>query len=328
MLLISYGTRPEWIKIKPILSDLKIPYKLLRIGQHKDLVDGPYDLKIDVEDSLGNRLDCIFKSIMDNSEIFSDVHHVMVQGDTASAAAVALASFHRKIPVIHLEAGLRTGNIMSPYPEEFYRKMISGLAFLNLCPTHKASVNLFCEGIDPQKIHVVGNTVCDNLRDVTSTEQGKEVLITMHRRENHKDMGRWFSVINELAKNNKDLQFTLPLHPNPNVQVHRNLLTDVNVIDPIPYDEFIERLSKCRFVISDSGGIQEEAAHLKKFCIVCRENTERSEGLYLFSRLCPVPKGLYAAFKEVRDNYKVPSVGCPYGDGFSGERVANILNSL
>ena len=333
MILISYGTRPEWIKLSPVLDKIEVDHRVLFTGQHEDIAGGRYDQCISFRDDPAlNRLDNAFISILleGGYDIFDGVEHVMVQGDTASAAAVALAAFNRKLPVVHLEAGLRTHDNKNPYPEEVYRRMISSIASVHLCPTIYNAQNLKEElGGAYGTVHVVGNTVCDNLVNLKTDEYNNEVIVTMHRRENHARMDEWFAAINAQAAANKDLNFTLPIHPNPDVSKHRHLLTDVNVVDPIPYDEFIARLSVCRFIISDSGGIQEEAAFLHRMCIVCRERTERPEGLGVYSKLCETPERLPFVFESVRKNYK-PSIkdACPYGDGHASRRVAEILNDL
>ena len=328
MILLSYGTRPEWIKIKPIIDKLELPYMVLFTGQHEDLAQGEYDYKLEFP-KCENRLDAAFAAVANTEFLFHDIKYVLVQGDTASAFAVALAAFHRGIKVIHLEAGLRSFNLQHPYPEEFYRKTISSLADVHLCPTAENYENIMREKTSTNKIHaqVVGNTVCDNLTHL-KPEYGDEVLVTLHRRENHFKMDEWFTALDAIAEQNPELTFTLPIHPNPNVIKHKDLLKHVNVVDPIPYEEFIERLSKCRFVISDSGGIQEESAFLRKKCIVCREYTERIEGIGVFSKLCKYPYQLARTAQSFIIDY-IPKVSrCPYGDGNSADKVVKVLEDI
>lgn len=328
MILISYGTRPEWIKVKPIIDKLTVPYKVLFTGQHEDLSQGSYDIKIKFPEC-ENRLDSAFAAIAHSKDVFKDVSYVLVQGDTASALAIAIAAFHRNIKIIHLEAGLRSFNLEHPFPEEFYRKTISSIANIHLCPTFNNASNILKETTMSNKldIHVVGNTVCDNLVRL-DTSYNNEVLVTLHRRENHFKMDQWFTAIDGVAENNPELTFTLPLHPNPEVSKHKHLLKYVNVVEPIPYEDFIERLSKCRFVISDSGGIQEESAFLKKKCLVCREYTERSEGVGSFSIMCKTPESLILETQKVINDYIPPTKKCPYGDGYSSEKIVKILEGL
>jgi len=324
MILICFGTRPEWIKIKPVVEVLKgeIPYRLLFTGQHLDILDKINEEVITLQIQEGeNRLDSIVSSLMNQNEIFDGVTSVFVQGDTTSVFSMALAAFHRGLKVIHLEAGLRTYNKSHPYPEEFNRRAVSCMADIHLCPTKTAGEVLKYEKVNGD-IHIVGNTVLDNLAGI-DTAYGDEVLITLHRRENHDIMDVWFEKINTIAKNYPEYKFTIPLHPNPNVQKHKHLLTHVNVVDPIPYDQFVHRLASCKLVITDSGGIQEETSFFGKKCIVCREHTERAEGLGVFSFLT-TPDKIESLFHEIQKN-PVPHGDCPYGDGLSSYRILDIL---
>ena len=327
MMLISYGTRPEYIKIKPILDVFKgeIPYKILFTGQHTSLLPPVEDNihRLYIKDG-PNRLDSIVASVLNNEDIFKNVTSVMVQGDTTSAFAIALAAFHRKIPVLHLEAGLRTYDLDHPYPEEFNRQAISRLAAYNLCPTARAYSHVESEKT-PGKRFVVGNTVLDNLIDIEPTFTNK-VIVTLHRRENHHWIDQWFKEVDSLASKNPDLEFILPLHPNPAVQKHKHLLKHVKVVDPVPYDEFTKMMAECKFAITDSGGLQEELSFFGKLCIVCREQTERLMGLGKFSYLCLEPKDLEELFNKVNNNYDtVMGVPCPYGDGKSAQKILKLI---
>jgi UDP-N-acetylglucosamine 2-epimerase (non-hydrolysing) len=327
--LIAFGTRPEWIKLKPVIdmfNEKNISYKTLFSGQHVDLlpkeVIDSVDLKLKINDG-PNRLDSIVGSVMVDAGIWDeDITHVMIQGDTTSAFAIALAGFHRKLKVVHLEAGLRTYNIWDPYPEEFNRQAISRLTDLHLCPTDLSKQYLDNERVSG-KIVVVGNTVLDNLRDVT-TEYTNKVVVTMHRRENHEIIDQWFTEIDKIAEANKDLEFIIPLHPNPNVQKHKHLLKNLKIVEPMEYNEFIKLLAQTRLVISDSGGLQEETSFLKKKCIVCRKTTERLEGVDTFAFMCLEPKELEAIFNQVNADY-IPVGDCPYGDGYAAQKVYEVL---
>lgn len=329
MLLITYGTRPEYIKVLPVINEMKkrnMPFKSFFTGQHTDLLKkaNKPDHVLEILDN-GNRLDSIIQSILNKEEIFVDITCVMVQGDTTSAFATALAAFHRKIPVAHLEAGLRTFDKYSPYPEEFNRCAISALAEIHLCPTDISASNLKKEG--RTNIHIVGNTVLDNLSDVTIHKSNK-VVVTLHRREKLDEIQEWFKVVNNLAQKYKDLEFILPIHPNPEVKKHSSILTDVNVIDPLGHAEFIEQLSTCAFIITDSGGVQEEAAFLKKPCIVCRDFTERVEGLDTFSVLCKEPKCLENLVDTWATKVDLSKEVCPYGDGKASQYICDIINNI
>ena len=328
MLLISFGTRPEYIKIKPLIEELqgKIEHVLLFTGQHEDLLAHVSDStvrRLQIEDGT-NRLDSIVSSIMNSDEVFEGVTSVLIQGDTSSAFAIALAAFHRKLKVVHLEAGLRTYDLQNPYPEEVNRQAVSRLADINLCPTEESAANLAKERISG-KVYVVGNTVLDNIVEI-EPEYSNKIVITMHRRENHPLIKEWFETIDSLAAQNPDLEFILPIHPNPNVYKHKDIFENVRVVDPMGYEDFVKLLSQSRFVITDSGGLQEESSFFRKKCIVCRKTTERVEGMGVFSTLCPTPDELPAAFSWAYEQpVPDPDEPCPYGDGHTSKKIAEIF---
>lgn len=329
-LLICYGTRPEWIKIKPIvdkLRDSKIRYSTLFTGQHKDLISVTADYMLPtIEDVGSNRLDNIVLEVLKSVDgIIDKYDYILVQGDTTSVFAIALSSFHRGKKVIHLEAGLRTFDIENPYPEEFNRTAVSKLADIHLCPTEFGAINLETEMVSGD-IYVVGNTILDNLVDI-ETSYSNDVIVTLHRRENHFQIDKYFKVINKLAKDNPVLNFVLPIHPNPNVYKHKDILKYINVINPVPYDNMIKLLANCRIIISDSGGIQEEASFFNKKVIVCRERTERPESVGIHSFLCKSPDDLENMFYTIVNDYKV-NEKCPYGDGNSSEKIVKILGEI
>lgn len=329
--MIAFGTRPEYIKFKPIIETFKQnnfnKFKIVFTGQHKDLLslsDIKIDYKLVIEDG-SNRLDSIFVSLLNKENIFNNITYTMVQGDTATAYAIALASFHRNVPVIHLEAGLRTYDLQNPYPEEYYRRCISNLSYINLCVSELNKQNLINEKT-PGKLYVVGNTVLDNIKNVEHCYENK-ILITLHRRENHSIMDEWFTNINKLSEKYKEYNFLLPIHPNPNVLKHRHLLKNVNVIKPLEHSELIDYMSKCKLLITDSGGLQEESSFLKKKSIVCRKETERKEGLETFSFLCKHPEELEGMFDELLLNFEINDK-CPYGDGNSSGKIYDIIKQI
>lgn len=331
MILLTYGTRPEYIKIKPIISEFKrlgTQYKVLFTGQHKDIANGEYDHKLEMKDLGSNRLDSVIGNLMNLSdEIFNGITHVLVQGDTTSVVGLALSALHRKIKVIHLEAGLRTYDTENPYPEENNRRIVSTIATIHLCPTKQNANNLYREGIS-QNVFIVGNTVLDNLIDYKEKcEYTNKILITMHRRENHDKIDLWFTEINELAKSYPNLEFILPIHPNPNVQKHKSLLTNVTVIEPLGHDDLLQLLVKTRLVITDSGGIQEECSFFNKKCLVCRKVTERPESVGMTSFLVEEPKDLKDMFENHIKNHVI-DIESPYGDGKSAVKICEILNIL
>lgn len=326
MILFTYGTRPEYIKIKSLLDhSAGISHRVLFTGQHKDLCNHHNDWIIEIENG-PNRLDSIICSLLNQPDIlFKDITHVLVQGDTTSAMAIAMAAFNRNIPVIHLEAGLRTNDINDPWPEEFNRQVISKIAEIHLCPTEQNKENLLKENVKG-KIYVTGNTGLDNIPKKEIT-YNNDIIVTLHRRENHPFIPFLFEQVNELAKENKDLNFILPIHPNPNVSKHRDILTDVNVIASVSHTEMIDMVSKCRFLVSDSGGLQEEASFLNKKIIVCRKTTERPESISIHSILCDDYIKLKQLFYSIKDNYYI-NHPCPFGDGKAYERIVPILKHL
>lgn len=331
MILICFGTRPEYIKLKSIISnskDYSLQIKTCFTGQHNDLLkDIKVDYRLEFENGYSiNRLNDIFINILKNTYIFNNISHVMVQGDTTTALAIVISAFHMKKKIIHLEAGLRTYNINDPYPEEMNRQLISRISDIHLCPTENNKNNLLNENIDKNKIYVVGNTGLDNIKKNNLTYENI-ILITLHRRNNLDCIELWFKEINTLAKQNQNIQFILPIHPNPDIQKFRYLLTNVNVIEAIGHDDTINLIKKCKFIISDSGGIQEEASFLNKKIIICRQYTERQEILNTHGILCQDHLNLTKIFYSLLNNYKI-NKQCPFGDGYSYKKILPILNKL
>jgi UDP-N-acetylglucosamine 2-epimerase (non-hydrolysing) len=324
-ILLCFGTRPEWLKIKPLINLLsKDQYSLLFTGQHPDLlknIEVDYSIKI----SKGsNRLDSIISDCMLQFPN-GDFDKVLVQGDTGSAFGCALAAFNRKLKIYYLEAGLRSNDLEHPYPEEGYRQMISRISNFNFAPTQVSSSNLFNEKVDGNS-YVVGNTVLDNLVEYKDKcEYTNKVLITLHRRENHHWMDKWFKTINDIAILHPELEFILPIHPNPNVQKHKHLLTNIKVIEPLDHSSLLNILVKCKLVISDSGGLQEEGTFLNKKVIVCRKTTERPEAIYTgHLHMCSSPNKLKKLFELLNKEFYI-NMPCPYGDGKSSEKIKELL---
>jgi UDP-N-acetylglucosamine 2-epimerase (non-hydrolysing) len=324
-ILICFGTRPEWLKVKPLIKLMnRDEYQLLFTGQHEDLLKAvEVDYKIKINDS-DNRLDSIISDCMlqfPNGEF----RGILVQGDTGSAFGCALAAFNRQIKIYYLEAGLRSRSLQHPFPEEGYRQMIARISNVNFAPTELSYSNLVNESVLGD-INEVGNTVLDNLIDFGDPTYENFVLVTLHRRENHNLMSDWFTEINNLAIANSDLEFILPIHPNPNVQKWKHLLTNVNVVEPMKHTDMILHIKKCKFIISDSGGIQEEATFFNKKVIVCRETTERPEGIGTgHLHLCKSPKDLKDLFGTLKENSYICKP-CPYGDGRAAEKIKKILD--
>ena len=246
----------------------------------------------------------------------------MVQGDTSTACAMALSAFNHGKKVIHLEAGLRSSNPKDPYPEEMNRQIISRIADINLCPTNFNKENLLKENVSGE-IYVVGNTGLDNIsRD--NCEYNDQVLITMHRRDNHHNMDRWFEELEKVANKYPNIEFMIPLHPNPDVQKHKHIFKKVKVIEPMKHDDLIDYVKECKFVISDSGGLQEECSYLNKKIIVCRKTTERPESIGIHSFMCENPELLDSLVDNINNDCEV-NAECPYGDGKSWNKVVSAL---
>jgi len=327
MLLVCYGTRPEYLKVQPLIEKMRgvIPFKTLFTGQHEDMVYSNPDYSITIENK-NNRLDSVIASIMNGVDFHKEsITHVLVQGDTATAYATALSAFNHKIPVIHLEAGMRTYDKDNPWPEEVYRQCISKMASYNLTPTKHEWDFLVSEKCK-DRLYIVGNTVLDNLVDISPIDT-PTVLITMHRRENHSLMAEYFKTIEELATENMDMEFTFPMHPSPDVQKHRNIFKNVTVTEPLLYDDMIGVISSSRIIITDSGGIQEEASFFKKKTIVCRKVTERFASIGKSSVLCKEPSELKSVFNQAKENYIVTDE-CPFGDGHASEKIVEILKCI
>ena len=325
--LVFYGTRPEYIKVKPIIegSNERVNIYTCRIMQHKDIVpDAKPDYVIDLKNECSNRLNSVFSSCIKQFESIpvKDFDYILVQGDTATVASIAIAAFNSKIKIIHLEAGLRTYDNQNPYPEEAYRQMVSRITDIHLCPTRTALSNLLEEKVQG-KIEVVGNTCLDNLSNVETSYQNR-ILVTLHRRENLSFIKEYFNVISNLAGKYSDLEFILPIHPNPEVMKHRGVLKNVVVIRPMSHRYLIDVLKTVKFCISDSGGIQEEASFLNKRVIVCRKETERCEGIGTFFELCDSPSKLEKIYNRFIEDFEI-NLPCPFGDGKSAEKIFQFL---
>lgn len=333
MLLISYGTRPEYLKVSPIIKQLQaenIPFETVYTGQHQNIQeDMQPTYKIDVLQS-ENRLNSIFINCL-NWTIPSHITYAMVQGDTTSALAMAISAKHHGKKLIHLEAGLRTHNIKNPFPEEMNRQLITKIAEIHFCPTQNNHHNVIAD-IGKSKgfkaIYTTGNTSIDNIAHLKPlAEYGNTVLVTLHRRENIKKMVDWCMAINDLAQENPQLNFVWPLHPNPEIQQHKNLLKHVHVTDALSHQQLLNHLLYAKFVITDSGGIQEECCFFNKKVIICRKNTERQEVLIQHGELCPSPDMLRQIVEKVKQDFEVGQIDdiCPFGTGNSAIHIVNYL---
>lgn len=283
-LCIVYGTRPEFLKLKVLIEQFP-GAKVIRVLQHRDYTEdkGYYSetLDIDATEVGGDRLCDVGSNILKKLPSFiNDCTHVLAQGDTASCYYSLLCAFQMKKSCIHLEAGMRTRDLNNPWPEEAYRQMISRIADIHLCPSNVEKENLLSEKIPENKIYVIGNTILDLVKSyyIDTTPKNK-ILITLHRRENWNSYGNLIKSIKKLASVNTTYKFYFLTHPNPilkKIIEEENLLDSVTVLDSLPHRELIELLGESNCVITDSGGIQEEANFLGKFLYVIRKTTERN----------------------------------------------------
>ena len=357
--MLVFGTRPEAIKMCPLVNELKTRKEVETVvcvtGQHRQMLDQvleafnvlpDYDLSImkekqtlfDVTTNILNRI----KEVLEKEK--PDV--VLVHGDTSTTFVTALACFYLQIPVGHVEAGLRTYNIYSPYPEEFNRQAVSIISRYNFAPTELSKQNLINEGKDEETIYVTGNTAIDALKttvkeDYTHPElewakDSKLIMITAHRRENlGEPMKNMFRAIKRVMEEHPDVKAIYPIHMNPVVRETANEILGnddrIHIIEPLDVLDFHNFLARSYLILTDSGGIQEEAPSLGKPVLVMRDTTERPEGIKAGTlKLVGTNEDtIYDNFKlllENKDEYeKMSKASNPYGDGHTCERIANIL---
>lgn len=327
--LAIYGTRPEYLKVKPLVKASKSQIKTFFIKQHSDILNfGSSDHSIEIDNTCKNRLNSIFEQILLKAEkTINKYDFVLIQGDTATVLASALCAFHLKKKIIYLESGLRSFDLNNPYPEEGYRQMISRIADIHLCPTDLSAKNLRKENIK-NNIHIVGNTCLDNIvNEKSSCSYDNQILITLHRNENLPIISQWLSEIDLFAKQNKDLDFIFPIHPNPQIVKAAAKFKNIKKYKPLSHSKLISVLKKCKFIITDSGGIQEEASFLNKKIIVCRKTTERPEAIKTgHIKLCTSPKLLNKWLKKVNEDFII-SNDCPYGDGSASQKILQIIKN-
>ena len=360
------GTRPEAIKMVPVLRELRkhpqIEATLISTAQHREMLDQVFGLfgiepNIDLDVMKPNQsLNLIVERAVHGLDealgtLAPDV--LLVQGDTTTAFVAALAGFHRRIEVGHVEAGLRSNNRYNPYPEEMNRRLISGVAALHFAPTEESYLNLIREGIAEQDIYLTGNTVVDCLMGVASTAKGylakhlpstfhlngkRMILITAHRRENHNGpIGELCEAVVEMAREMPELSFLYPVHMNPKVRetVFPLLsgLPNVALIEPLPYCAFVEAMATSHLILTDSGGVQEEAPSLGKPVLVLRETTERPEGVsagsakIIGTKRERIVAETLSLLRNRSEYEQMAACRSPYGDGRAAERtVQGILH--
>ena len=358
-ILLVFGTRPEAIKMCPLVNELKTREGIKTVvcvsGQHRQMLDQvleafhvvpDYDLSIMKDkqtlfDITTNILDRI-KAVLE--EVKPDV--VLVHGDTSTTFITALACFYMQIPVGHVEAGLRTNDIYSPFPEEFNRQAVSIISRYNFAPTEQARQNLLSEGKRPESIFVTGNTAIDALRTTVREDYShpelvwasvsRLILITAHRRENlGEPMKNMFRAIRRVMDEHTDVKAIYPIHMNPIVRKTADEFLGgddrIHIIEPLDVLDFHNFLARCFLVLTDSGGIQEEAPSLGKPVLVMRNTTERPEGIAAgtLKLVGTDEEVIYRSFKQLledNEEYARMSNACnPYGDGFACKRIADIL---
>ena len=370
-ILVVFGTRPEAIKLAPLITELRrepsrFDVRLCVTGQHREMLDqalGQFDLVPDIDlDVMRHGQDLAQMAgrvVLEAGRVVRDVRPdlVIVQGDTTTAIAAALAAFYEGATVAHVEAGLRSGDDRAPWPEEVNRKMVSVIARIHFAPTEDAKANLLREGIDPSRVFVTGNTVVDALHHalarIASDQEVRErlkrsfsfldagrpmILVTGHRRESFgRPIQSVCEALAELARA-EDVEIVYPVHLNPNVQKPvRDILGGndrIHLIEPVDYLAFVYLMQRSTFILTDSGGVQEEAPALGKAVLVTRDRTERPEGvaagnlrivgteraeIVAEARLLLRDSTEYAARSEVRS---------PFGDGRASQRIAAIIGRL
>jgi len=359
--LVVFGTRPEAIKMCPLVNELKtrsgIEVKVCVTGQHRQMLDqvlDTFDVVPEYDLSIMKERQSLFDitiSILDKIRIVIEQEKpdiVLVHGDTSTTFVTALACFYLQIPVGHVEAGLRTHNIYSPYPEEFNRQAVGIISQYNFAPTALAANNLISEGKDPATVYITGNTVIDAMQhtvreDYTHPElewvgADKLIFITAHRRENlGQPMHNMFRAIRRVLDEHHDCKAVYPIHMNPLVrQAAEEELGGcdrIHIIEPIEVFDCHNFEAKCYLCLTDSGGIQEECPSYGKPVLVMRDTTERPEGIDAGTlRLVGTDEEtIYSSFKELLENknaYFEMSHACnPYGDGHACERIADILEN-
>lgn len=357
--MLVFGTRPEAIKMCPLVKELKTRESLETIvcvtGQHREMltqvlnafhVVPDYNLSIMKEkqtlfDVTINILEKM-KAVLE--EVKPDV--VLVHGDTSTTFVTSLACFYLQIPVGHVEAGLRTYNIYSPYPEEFNRQAVGIVAKYNFAPTEMSKENLLKEGKDPSSIYVTGNTAIDALnttvrddyyhQQIEWASDSRLIMITAHRRENlGEPMRNMFKAIKRIVDEYPDIKAVYPIHMNPAVREAANEILGksdrVRIIEPLDVLDFHNFLSRSYLILTDSGGIQEEAPSLGKPVLVMRDTTERPEGIAAgtLKLVGTDEENIYKNFKlllENKEEYeKMSKASNPYGDGLASKRIADVL---
>ena len=342
MFLICFGTRPEIIKMYPLIEEFKknsIPFKTLFTGQHKDLSKQFWNLSGKPSYSLNGvmehnqSLSQLFSKILSKSDLVfkKGDYKIIVQGDALSSAAAAMSAFYNEKDIIHLEAGLRTNNLYSPYPEEANRVMISHLANIHFCPTRRSKDNLIKEGVK-KNIYLVGNTIVDSFSLITNKFKISEnilktvdkyqdyVLVTLHRRENKES--NFDTIWDQLNSLSNQLKILYIKHPSV-INVEKKLKKKIKILDPVNYPDMLYLIKHSLGVISDSGGLQEEVVCADKKILICRDSTERPETIeYGYGKL--VGTDIEKNINFLLKNNNINKVRNPYGINVSNKIVKHL----
>ncbi len=354
--LCVIGTRPEAIKMAPVIRALSASHwancRVITTAQHRDLLDQmlsrlaihvDHDLNLMQEDQSPSSLLARMLPALDNVCRAETPNAVLAQGDTTTVFATALTAFHQRIPFGHVEAGLRTRDLEHPFPEEGYRQMVSRIAHWHFAPTQTAAAALHAEGIIHSRIHVTGNTCIDTLLQTTATlpplpsDEKRMILLTAHRRENFgAPLLSIFQSILKIVERFPDVSLVYPVHPNPNVRKPAHAILGeharIFLLEPQDYFDFVDLMRRATLILTDSGGIQEEAPALGKPVLVLRETTERPEAVAAgVSRV--IGTNAHAIETAVSDLLEDSSAyqkmagshQSPYGDGLAANRIVNIL---
>jgi UDP-N-acetylglucosamine 2-epimerase (non-hydrolysing) len=368
--LAVVGTRPEAIKMAPVVAALRktdrVETRLALTGQHSDLLDqalGAFRLEPDYDLGImrvGQTLYDVGQGCLEGLKEVVQAYRpdmVLVQGDTATVFFASLVAFFEKIPVGHIEAGLRSGEKWAPFPEEVFRRLTDVITDLHFAPTPRAAKTLLAEGVRPEQVHVTGNTVVDALLHVISADREPEdptlaaviadvdsrlVLLTAHRRESFgQPLRDVFASVRKIADEHPDVEILYPVHPNPNVtQPATELLGNhprIHLVEPLTYLDLVTALKHAHLILTDSGGIQEEAPTFGAPVLVLRDVTERPEGIEAGvarlvgtdgERILAEARELLAGGAPSTDDAEgSEGASNPYGDGKSGERIADIVVS-
>lgn len=360
--MLVFGTRPEAIKMCPLVKELKKRKNIETIvcvtGQHREMLQQVLDCfevvpdyNLDIMKDKQTLFDITSNIMLKIKSVLENVKPdlILVHGDTTTTFATALSAFYMQIPVGHVEAGLRTYNLYSPYPEEFNRQATGIISELNFAPTEMSRQNLINEGKDKNKIFVTGNTAIDALKTtVKENYENKElewaqdsrlIMLTAHRRENlGKPLENMFRAIRRIVNEFSDVKVIYPIHKNPVVRecANRILGNDdrIRLIEPLEVLDFHNFLSRSYLILTDSGGIQEEAPSLGKPVLVMRDTTERPEGIKAgtLKLVGTEEENIYNNFKELLTNkseYEKMSKACnPYGDGHACEKIGDIIEEF